>query len=45
MKKLTKFDKMMIIAQLRSEGWVGCECDECLLLLAQRILDAQLSRS
>ncbi|MFA7290501.1 MAG: hypothetical protein WC055_16625 [Melioribacteraceae bacterium] len=42
MRKLTTAEKKSLIKELRAEGWTGCTCDNCLLVLAKRTLEWQL---
>jgi len=45
MKRLTKKDKENIIKDMKCTGWSDCMCDECMLLLAETVLDYQLPRN
>ena len=41
MNKLTKEDKIQLLAELKVAGWRGCLCDICLLVLAEKVLEYQ----
>ena len=41
MKKLTKEEKKEVLQEIRHSGWTGCMCDECLIRIAEKVLDYQ----
>lgn len=45
MIKLTSKEKKEILDNIKKAGWAGCMCDECLLLIAETVLDYQLKKN
>lgn len=45
MKELTSKEKEQILIDIKNSGWTGCICDECLLLIAETVLDYQLKKN
>ena len=45
MKKLTKEEKKEVLQEIRHSGWTGCMCDECLINIAEIILEHQLKEN
>lgn len=41
MRKLTEIEKHDLVSELRLKGWKGCVCEDCLVVLANKILDYQ----
>jgi hypothetical protein len=44
-RRLTKEEKMKLIVELKQSGWNGCICDDCLTMVAEKILEYQLRQS
>jgi len=44
-KRLTKKEKFQILREFKDSGWTGCMCDECLVKLAEVVLEHQLKKN
>jgi hypothetical protein len=45
MKKLSKAEKKDVLKKIRDSHWTGCMCDECLIKIAEIILEHQLKEN
>ena len=43
-KRLTKKEKFQILEDVKKGGWTGCMCDNCLIKIANVVLEYQLRK-